>query len=856
MNTIKLCLDEVAYKIKPKNFEIARLSNEIGGSVKEVNVTTENLNKLILDIGRDGHTFCPATFKDGHRHQESFEQQQIIALDFDNDKPDSIVSLEEVRRRATKYGLPVWFAYDSLRSTNHNKFRVVFLNDVSITHRKVAEAMQLAMGTIFPEADPLCYKDVSKMYFGGKGVFYQDKAKHMISVESVFRGLTYFLEDQYKTHYKEKLFSFSQKTGIALNENGLLDVMVEDALTEHPGATLSSDDGKNSPNPIIYIPNIIANGEIFPNKHYHIRLNDCTGKYSVTSGRRPDVTDKKYKNHNLYRRSDIERMTQVCRLFREFESGSRDMTHDELFGILNNLLHVDSGITTFKNIQAKYPEWYDSDRRASWKRHISFNKRNGYRPSSCDGFCPYRDKCDHGKNILSTVHPRPGMMERIPGYREEFHPIEEVQDDTYEAISRAFRAEDTKVHVIKSQTGAGKSHSYLQLMADNPEERFLIAVPTNRLKDEICRKADRMGIDVRKTPSLEEIKDEIPSKVWKRIQRLRDGGQHKAVHSYIVWLINKVLLEPGGKDRNKKMKAIACLREYMKDRDKLKFFKGNLITTQRYSLSMDAKRLKEFDVIIIDEDILFKSVITNQEEIPVSVLEKWSAETTNRPLAKKIKRLLKLAKDQRCIELDSIEWDDESDGDELPPFDVPSFCRAERFYLRRASEDQKLEEDAVVYLKPVSFKDDVKYIIVSATADEAIYRQYFGEDRVEFYECKKAKNMGTLHQYYGKSMSRSSIKSDDGIVKRLMNRFDMDEDHVITFMCEKIGRLHFGNAEGSNTLEGEDILVVGTPYHADFIYKLAAFTMGMDFDEDEKVGLQVVTHNGYRFRFDKRTGLR
>ena len=440
-------------------------------------------------------------------------------------------------------------------------------------------------------------------------------------------------------------------------------------------------------------------------------------------------------------------------------------------------------------------------------------------------------------------------MERIPGYREEFHPIEEVQDDTYEAISRAFRAEDTKVHVIKSQTGAGKSHSYLQLMAENPEVRFLIAVPTNRLKDEICRKADRMGIDVRKTPSLEEIKDEIPSKVWKRIQRLRDGGQHKAVHSYIVWLINKVLLEPGGKDRKKKMKAIACLREYMKDRDKLKFFKGNLITTQRYSLSMDAKRLKEFDVIIIDEDILFKSVITNQEEIPVSVLEKWSAETTNRPLAKKIKRLLKLAKDQRCIELDSIEWDDESDGDELPPFDVPSFCRAERFYLRRASDEQKLEEDTVVYLKPVSFKDDVKYIIVSATADETIYRQYFGDDRVEFYECKKAKNMGTLHQYHGKSMSRSSIKSDNGIVRRLMRRFDMDEAHVITFMCEKIGRLHFGNAEGSNTLEGEDILVVGTPYHADFIYKLAAFTMEMDFDEDEEVEPQVVTHNGYRFRF-------
>ena len=109
--------------------------------------------------------------------------------------------------------------------------------------------------------------------------------------------------------------------------------------------------------------------------------------------------------------------------------------------------------------------------------------------------------------------------------------------------------------------------------------------------------------------------------------------------------------------------------------------------------------------------------------------------------------------------------------------------------------------------------------------------------------------MGPLHQYPGKSMSRSSIASDSGIVRRLMKRFDMDEERVITFMQENIGTLHFGNTDGSNILEGKDILVVGTPYHADFLYKLAAFTMGLDFDEDEEVGPQVVTHNGYRFRF-------
>lgn len=82
-----------------------------------------------------------------------------------------------------------------------------------------------------------------------------------------------------------------------------------------------------------------------------------------------------------------------------------------------------------------------------------------------------------------------------------------------------------------------------------------------------------------------------------------------------------------------------------------------------------------------------------------------------------------------------------------------------------------------------------------------------------------------------------------------MEKFHLDEGKVITFMKENIGSLHFGNTEGSNTLEGEDILVVGTPYHTEFLYKLAAFSMGIDFNEDEKMTSQDIIYNGYAFKF-------
>ena len=85
MNTIKVSLDKAAYKGKPDKKEIIQINNRIGQYVKEINITTTDMDKFILAVGRDGYTFCPATFKDRHRHQESFEQQQIIAMDFDND---------------------------------------------------------------------------------------------------------------------------------------------------------------------------------------------------------------------------------------------------------------------------------------------------------------------------------------------------------------------------------------------------------------------------------------------------------------------------------------------------------------------------------------------------------------------------------------------------------------------------------------------------------------------------------------------------------------------------------------------------------------------------------------------------
>lgn len=838
MNEIKLSFDNQSFQSKPSGDEVRGISNRIATSAVQIN--GDGLLEVLSDIGNRGCSFSPATFKDGKRNKENFEQQQLIVLDFDNKNPDKQVSFDEIKARADLYEMHILAAYETMSGTERDKFRVVFLNDAPITDKRVAESVQMAMGEMFPEADPSCYKDVSKLYFGGKGEFFIDKNIPTINIESIFRNLTCYMKDRYKAnHYKDRLYRFSKETGIALTKHGLLDVISSDYLpetdnpTEEAGVNSVTESGKNSPMAIICKhddSNIKADGEIFPERFYRVKFNvDGTGKSSVKT------LGEKSRNHKLYRAEVLQDMKKKCRLFNEFATGSRKLHHGELFGIATNLIQVETGAKYFTGKREEHPELYPSDaKNGKWKTDISYMVQNEYYSQACDAYCPYREECTHCENILKTVHPNRGSMEKISGYHEVFGTMEEMQEDIYEAVNRAYWSNDRKFYVIKAQAGGGKSHSYLRIMEENPDSSFLIAAPTNLLKKEIYEKAKKQGKEILLTPSLEAIKDKIPHEIWNHIQELYKKGQHGQVHTYI--------------QKQLKKEDVPYLRKYMKKREKLRTWHKSVVTTHRYLLSMDEERLGEFDSIIIDEDIIFKSIISNQGEITRSELKKLQKETTSPQLSEKINGLLKASKTQSCIEAEALEWDEEDMGQKSMCFDIPSFCMAERFYLRRPETERNIAEDTFAFLKPANFPGE-KYIIVSATADKEIYQWYFGEDNVDFYECTKAAYQGNLMQYPEKSMSRSCLANNPGIVNRLRRRFHMREDNVITFMSENVGSLHFGNTEGSNTLEGQDILVIGTPYHAEFIYKLVAFFMGVEFDENEGMALQNVEHDVYKFWF-------
>jgi len=370
MHEIKVSFDKEEYHSKPTSNDAAKINCRIGNYITKLEDSAD-VEKFIKNVGQHGCTFAPATFRNGSKKIDDFEQMQMLVLDFDGG-----ISYKDICNRAKQYELPVLSMYDTLSSKGHDRFRVMFLNDVPITDKRAAKIYKSALLEIFPEADH-SDSDISKMYYGGKEVLYFDSSIPMINMEATLRNMTYYLKNKDgPTHYKRSIKRFAGKHGIRLNKKGLLDISAIDDATELAG---TSDVGKNSQNPIIFYK---SNGEFLPRSCYQIHLeNECT---------RSSVAMKHSKGHNWSNSKVLGDIQCKCRLYREFESGVRKLHHDERFGLSTNIIYVETGARVFEDILSRYPEYYDASKKGQWKFYLKYIKDNNYYPEQCNKFCAYR----------------------------------------------------------------------------------------------------------------------------------------------------------------------------------------------------------------------------------------------------------------------------------------------------------------------------------------------------------------------------------------------------------------------------------------------------------------------------------
>ena len=869
--TFKCCLDRYRLTAKPQyDGEISEIKNRIG---RPYEVNSDNVKSFARIIASEGRSFCPATFKAvdnsdstsvnkafkyGLAREDNFDQMQVFAFEFNNDNHKKIVSFDEVKARADEYSLSILFAYHQFDSTpEHQRFTVIFLNDVPIKYARVAKLMLEALRVIFPESSPEI-TDITRVVLGGNSpLLYLDESMPTVNIWLIFQSMSLWLRDRYgDKHYKEHIYRFASKTGMSLNTNKILDISIihrntSDSL-ESSGESHESIHGDSSPNTIIYN---IENGDKSPIYHsfYQIKMIDMSKSISSINStivNSPSLGTKRPKIHLPNRSQLLKKFGSTCQLFNEFSAGERLLSEDELTGLATNLIQIETGSDKFMKILKRHSYFdFKPKKYSDWQFHLNGLKKSNINPYPCDIFCHHKDTCHHARDTLSTIKPKRHCIQKLSNHPvEKFYPIEDARADFLEKFMTALNADDSNIHVINAPVGVGKSTIAMGVFESNTDLRGLFACSSNDLKNELFEKSEYMFPRV-KSPSLydKSIRNKLPPEIWTRIERLHQSGRYHETADYIKGIIATEAVDS---------KCREILDAYLKDL--ILFYKSmcNAFTTHSRLLTMAYWPLNKYDAVIIDEDILLHCMIPNQVEITFAECQNILSQIHPEcDLAKKIRTAIDAAQSkQSFFTLKKIRYYREYDVI-TTAIDIASFCRAERFYFKKMYEENNLLEsnqsaDSIVFFRPFNLNPRVKYIVLSATANHDIYNNFFGADRLSFYQCKNIKNLGTLNQYSDSTKSRADIAKKPSVLKEVKAWTGVK--HTVTFKkhADYINAtMHFGKTTGVDFLRGKDLDVIGTPHQPEWIYKLFAYTMGHEIYDSDKLKYQPVQHNGTAFWF-------
>lgn len=767
MKKYEVSFNNKRYNSKPSGNEIGRINN--GLYTKSI-----DFKKLAHEVGERGCTFSPAIY-DGKRRKENYIGQQLIGFDFDNG-----VTFDKIKECAEHYRLPILFAYKTFSYTEeHEKFRVIFALTDMINDSFTGEAATAMFMKIFGDCDEAC-KDSSRMFFGGKGLLELVDEPIEISGRDLLIAFVTYMNDKYGgNHYTREIKKFYESIGIKYNK--ILPVI---------------DDGK----------------------FVHEEINSPVPSNNIM---------KNEKSRRVVTRNfDLNILYDRCRLYRDFVDGNEYYYYPELFHLATNFINIEKGKNEFLSILKSPNNWdYEAYHKRNWGAIVNILIAMDYQPKRCCN-CPYENECLHSKNMILTA--KPGKSTILQTVKKEYVTIEEAEYDLKEKFIQAVYSENQGVHIIKAQTGIGKTNLYLDYLLYDKNRKFLIAVPTHKLKAEVYNKAISKGINnISYTPEMPVFTPETQEK----INHIYAVGAGK----YALEIMRKICGEVPAEHPD-----YIALSSYLEALENIKDFDGHIITTHdRLLLQTQNSKLLENREVIIDEDIMRTMLSTNSVSnndiwcmIKIGVLPNQTI--------KKLKSIIENVGYQRYDyrENEEIELTEELIS-ALENIDGNIIDLAESCYIYN-------DGNTTTFLKRKWLPCE-KVIVMSATANAEIYSMltYYP---VYDYPCKMAEYTGKLKLYPKYTFSRHALLEQDGIMDYLKEQ--IGDDAVITFKTfEKMfnTEYHYGAIEGLNCMEGKNICVVGLPNVDELVYKLYGMAAGANADNCNMRSMRI-EYNGYDFQ--------
>lgn len=773
-------------KTKPSSCSIVRTRERTADNWTEI-----ELKKLAELNGNKGHTIIPAHLQGGTK-AENCTEMQILALDF-----DSGCTFGEIKNRCDTRGLNITYAYHTFSSTDEQeKFRVIFVLDVPEQDIFIIEVMLNMLIKIFPECDTNC-KDLCRMFFGGKELIYYDESAR-IALEQVWLPFLESLDTG--THYRRNVMQFASKLNIT---------MIKDTLCMGRLRDQEVIFGKKMDLPVIHItagsknlPFFIAEG------------------YQLPSG--ITYNEKKLEK----RRIVLTEGGTNCQLYNDFVSGI-ELSYDEKFTTATNLLNINGGRKQFLDIIRQV---YGEESFNRWESRLKYMR--GYHPKRCsEESCPYYHQCIHENTMIDTL----AMDRKVYQGKTDYVSIDAAASKLKTDLANAFRSCEKGIHLIKAQTGLGKTTAYIDLVRENPKNRFLVALPTNMLKEEVGRKLCTSGVpaaDVFITPSVNG-NSFFPDKIQKKISEDHMRGIHnntkKHVKEYYEIIKKEAPFELARLEDCEKLLKNACDIE-----------ERIVVTTHAYFLQLKEETLKKF-TIIIDEDFLMLQGFNRMCSVSINCLKELSEKDLG--VYSKVADILMKAQEgtYQTMDMGIAEPLTEKQLEDLACFgmnDNINDLKDAKTFVRM--KDRETGIDIIKYFCPPVLPK-MKYIVLSATFNHKVYSLYFKEKmKVYSYGEQRAAYKGKLIQYTYHSLGRKDLSEKMEVFDAVKRITGKEKLPVITFKCieksRRIDRLnhagiHFGNSTGVNDLSGLDLAIIGTPYSVDENYKLVACFLGTDVNK-------------------------
>ena len=828
---VALSIDKVSYKRKPEPWEIAKISKRI-----PLNKKVMEISEAAAMIGNNGHTFTGAVFKNGERNNDNVAGMQLFAIDFDHD----VTYNEIIDIINNKYHLPICFSYYTFSSSeSQERFRVVFCLEFLIEDIRFINMIINMIMDMFPKCDRSC-SDSSRLFFGGKGLI--DMSFSFFTLEDLIHAHYISIYASDPKNVSRKMRRICKIGGISLPPDNAIKYQIN----------CQEEELKCLDNYMV-ISGQQSDSNMTNNVYYFEKGADTKpGQSSFSKDEKHMPSEKENSKQNKIKIGDFNIVLEKCRLAKEFfENKDNGFDHKIRFALLTNIYR-------FKGMKNKFLDAIERSGhdRKKWKIDFDFVEKKGYNGTLCENYCPYCDECPHDSSLFTKI-TRKGKwcIRRIAEATEEYISIETARCNLYDAINNCCqKINENSLIIIKAQPGLGKTYTCCNIISSNLSMKFCIAVPTNTLKHQI----EDMLITLFNVPQSDiyacsSIAEQgFPVEVANEIKKHHQLGIHNSTKCIIDSSIEQKKYQT---DNEKEM-----LCKYSNQINRMAYNERVLIVTHAKLCTLSEDVLRD-RTVIIDEDILeeycFHKIINVDEESVRKSLPYYKESTQSL-----LQNLLELPANSFMCFLSNkkrFQYGDSLDYEQMETLGIKSNVND----LLEAISVQRTEK-GLRYLVYTPLPH-ASYILLSATADVEMYRKYYGNlIDISVYDgyIGTVQYKGSVIQYPAHVLGRNGLKMDD-TMSQILSFVSENYEGQFKMICFKQyqesevntdninnSRLYYGNLNGLNDLEGNNLVIIGTPFVSDSIYKLIAAALGADCQSEDfnsPFRMRKVEYNGYSF---------